>query len=63
MFAVYAPKANMDVRYVDDILSVCNAKHTRKSRLVFTEINSADVINTTASTLRQCNYPSSPISR
>jgi hypothetical protein len=63
IFAVYAPKARMDVRYVGDTQAVCQAKNTRKNRLVFTEINAADVVNTTASTLRQCNDLSSPIPR
>ncbi len=53
-FAVYAPNAHMDVRYVNEPQAVCRATDTRKNRLVFTEIDAADVINTTSATLKQC---------
>jgi hypothetical protein len=44
----------MDVRYVNEPQAVCRATDTRKNRLVFTEINAADVINTTSATLKLC---------
>jgi hypothetical protein len=54
IFAIYAPNAHMDVRYVNEPQAVCRATDTRKNRLVFTEINAADVINTTSATLKLC---------
>ncbi len=54
IFDIYAPRARMDVRYVNEPQAVCRATDTRKNRLVFTEIGAADVINTTAVTLKQC---------
>src|ERR1019366_5012994 len=44
IFSVYAPRARMDVRYVNNPQTVCQTKTTRPNRLVFTEVGAAAVI-------------------
>ena len=53
MFAVYAPEANMDVRYVDNIAAVCRSTSTRARRLVYL-VAFGGIVDVTADTLREC---------